>query len=112
MVVISGAPGYPSAPRAGDCTTCRVRSTRSRGIREITCDQALEDPARAAAEIARVLRSAQEFSLPVYIELPRDLVGAEIGAGGRLAAPPGRPGRAGQCAEEICPGCAPRSGRW
>jgi len=33
----------------------------------------------AAAEIARVLRNAQEYSLPVYIELPRDMVGAEIG---------------------------------
>jgi indolepyruvate decarboxylase len=38
----------------------------------------LDDPARAPADIARVLRSAREYSLPVYLELPRDLVGAEV----------------------------------
>ena len=38
----------------------------------------LDDPARAPAAIARVLRSARELSLPVYIELPRDMVGVEV----------------------------------
>ena len=36
----------------------------------------LTDPATAPAEIARVLRSARERSLPVYIEFPRDMVDA------------------------------------
>jgi indolepyruvate decarboxylase len=38
--------------------------------REITCDQAvLTNALTAPNEIARVLRSARERSLPVYIEL-------------------------------------------
>ena len=49
-------------------------------FREITCDQAvLDDPASAPAEVARVLASARERSLPVYIEFPRDMVGAPCG---------------------------------
>ena len=92
VVVVSGAPGV--AERAAGWQLhhmSRAVDTQSRVFREITCDQAiLDDPARAPAEIARVLRSAREFSLPVYIELPRDLVGAEVerGAGACRA---GRP---------------------
>ena len=33
----------------------------------------LDDPTRAPGEIARVLRAATDYSLPVYIELPRDM---------------------------------------
>ncbi len=70
VVVISGAPGV--AERASGWQLhhmSRAVDTQSRIFREITCDQAiLDDPARAPAEIARVLRSAREFSLPVYIE--------------------------------------------
>jgi indolepyruvate decarboxylase len=44
--------------------------------REITCHRAvLTDGATAHNEIARVLRNARERSLPVYIELPRDMTG-------------------------------------
>ena len=42
-------------------------------------DQAvLGDPATAHTDIARVLRSALERSLPVYIEFPRDMVDARV----------------------------------
>jgi len=82
VVVISGAPGVNE--RASGWRLhhmSREIDTQTRVFREITCDQAiLEDPARAPAQIARVLRSAREYSLPVYIELPRDLVGAEVEA--------------------------------
>jgi indolepyruvate decarboxylase len=38
----------------------------------------LTDPLTAPAQIARVLRSAREMSLPVYLEFPRDMVGVEV----------------------------------
>ncbi len=52
-------------------------------------------------EIARVLRSARERSLPVYIELPRDLVGAETAAVPVLPRRPADSGALTECAEEI-----------
>ncbi len=80
VVVISGAPG--AGERAsGFLLHHQARSVDSQlaVFREVTCDQAvLDNPATAPAEIARVLRSARERSLPVYIEFPRDLVGAEV----------------------------------
>jgi indolepyruvate decarboxylase len=80
VVVISGAPG--AGERAsGFMLHHQARSVDSQlaVFREITCDQAvLDDPATAPAEIARVLQSARERSLPVYIEFPRDLVGVEV----------------------------------
>jgi indolepyruvate decarboxylase len=82
VVVISGAPG--AGERAsGFLLHHQARSVDSQlaVFREITCDQAvLDDPATAPAEIARVLRSARERSLPVYIEFPRDMVGVEVDA--------------------------------
>ena len=78
VVVISGAPGVHE--RASGWSLhhmAREIGTQTRIFREITCDLAvLDDPVRAPADIARVLRSAREHSLPVYLELPRDLVGA------------------------------------
>src|SRR5438105_3934195 len=78
VVVIAGAPG--ARERAGGFLLhhqARTIDTQLAVFREITCDQAvLDDPARAPEAIARVLRSAREQSLPVYIEVPRDLVGA------------------------------------
>ncbi len=103
VVVVSGAPGV--AERAAGWQLhhmSRAIDTQSRIFREITCDQAiLDDPARAPAEIARVLRSAREFSLPVYIELPRDLVGTEIGAVETLPLRPADPDVLGECADEV-----------
>ena len=82
VVVISGAPGVRE--RASGWRLhhmSRAIDTQTRIFREITCDLAvLDDPARAPADIARVLRSAREYSLPVYLELPRDLVDAPCGA--------------------------------
>ena len=81
-MVVSGAPGVLERASGWQLHhMSRAIDTQARIFREITCDQAiLDDPARAPAEIARVLRSALEYSLPVYIELPRDLVGAETAA--------------------------------
>ncbi len=103
VVVISGAPGV--SERASGWRLhhmSREIETQTRVFREITCDQAiLEDPARAPAQIARVLRSAREYSLPVYIELPRDLVGAEIEAVTPLPPSPVLPAALAEAAAEI-----------
>ena len=103
VVVVSGAPGV--AERAAGWQLhhmSRAIDTQSRIFREITCDQAvLDDPARAPAEIARVLRSAREFSLPVYIELPRDLVGTEVEPVETLPLRPADPDALGECADEV-----------
>ena len=103
VVVVSGAPGVHE--RASGWRLhhmSREIDTQTRIFREITCDQAvLDDPARAPAEIARVLRSAREYSLPVYIELPRDLVGVEVEAVPMLPPSPVLPAALDEAAAEI-----------
>src|SRR6202035_4482825 len=73
VVVIAGAPG--ARERASGFMLhhqARTIDTQLAVFREITCDQAvLTDPITAPAQIARVLRSARELSLPVYVEFPR-----------------------------------------
>src|ERR1700676_278215 len=75
VVVIAGAPGARERT-SGFMLHHQARSGDAQlaVYREITCDQAvLTDATTAHNEIARVLRSARERSLPVYIELPRDM---------------------------------------
>ncbi len=103
VVVISGAPGVQE--RASGWRLhhmSREVETQTRIFREITCDHAvLDDPAQAPALIARVLRSARENSLPVYLELPRDLVGAEVPPVPVLPPSPVLPGALAEAADEI-----------
>jgi indolepyruvate decarboxylase len=103
VVVISGAPS--AAERAsGLLLHHQVKSVESQAriFAEITCDQAiLDDPARAPAEIARVLRSCRERSLPVYIEVPRDMAGAACRPVPALPPTPFDPAAVAACAEEI-----------
>ena len=103
VVVISGAPGVHE--RASGWRLhhmSRAIDTQTRVFREITCDMAvLDDPGRAPAEIARVLRSAREHSLPVYIELPRDMVGAEAAEVEPLAPSPVLEEALAEAADEI-----------
>ena len=76
LVVISGAPGRQEG-HMGLGLHHQVKNLGSQFeiFKEVTCDQAiLDDPARAPRDIARVLRSAQKLSRPVYIEFPRDMV--------------------------------------
>jgi indolepyruvate decarboxylase len=79
VVVIAGAPGARER-QSGLLLHHQARDvdTQLAVFREITCDQAvLTDAATAPREIARVLHSASERSLPVYIEFPRDMVAAQ-----------------------------------
>ncbi len=103
VVVIAGAPGAQERT-AGFLLHHQARTidTQAAVYREITCDQAiLNDPATAPAEIARVLRSAREQSLPVYIEFPRDLVDAQTGAVPVLPRRAAERAALAECADEI-----------
>ncbi|KIZ41109.1 MULTISPECIES: indolepyruvate/phenylpyruvate decarboxylase [Rhodopseudomonas] len=103
VVVIAGAPGARERA-SGYLLHHQVRTvdTQLAVFREFTCDQAvLTDPATAPAEIARVLRSAMELSLPVYIEFPRDMVEARVEPVKRLPRRAAEPGALGECTEEI-----------
>src|SRR5215469_5547105 len=103
VVVVAGAPG--ARERVSGFLLhhqARTIDTQLAVFKEITCDQAvLTDPLTAPAQIARVLRSAREMSLPVYLEFPRDMVGAEVDP---VVALPPRHADAGalaECADEI-----------
>jgi indolepyruvate decarboxylase len=103
VVVIAGAPGARERA-SGFMLHHQARNVDSQltVYREITCDQAvLDDPARAPADIAHVLRSARELSLPVYIEFPRDLVSAQTSEVPVLPRRPADPEALAECAEEI-----------
>jgi indolepyruvate decarboxylase len=103
VVVIAGAPG--ARERASGFVLhhqARSLDTQLAVYREITCDQAvLTDAETAPAQIARVLRSARERSLPVYIELPRDMTGAPAAAVPVLPERPADPEALAECADEI-----------
>ncbi|NWG24766.1 MAG: indolepyruvate/phenylpyruvate decarboxylase [Pseudorhodoplanes sp.] len=103
VVVIAGAPG--AAERASGFQLhhqARSIDTQLAVFREITCDQAvLDDAASAPREIARVLASARERSLPVYIEFPRDMVAARCAEVPVLARRPPDKEALAECAAEI-----------
>ncbi|MBL8671970.1 MAG: indolepyruvate/phenylpyruvate decarboxylase [Alphaproteobacteria bacterium] len=81
VVVISGAPARAERERGLLLHhQARTLDSQFRVFQEITCDQAvLDDPATAPERIARVLRSCVERSLPVYIEVPRDMPAVPCG---------------------------------
>jgi indolepyruvate decarboxylase len=75
LVVLSGGPGKGES-QSGLLLHHQAKTLDSqfRIFQEITCDQArLDDAARAPADIARVLDNCLRNSLPVYIEIPRDM---------------------------------------
>jgi len=103
VAVIAGAPGLRERA-AGFLLHHQARTidTQLAVYREITCDQAvLDDPAHAPEQIARCLRSAREQSLPVYIEVPRDLIGAPMAKVPVNAPRPAEPDALAECADEI-----------
>jgi indolepyruvate decarboxylase len=103
VVVIAGAPG--ARERASGFALhhqARTVDTQLAVFREITCDQVvLTDPAVAPEALARVLRSARERSLPVYIEFPRDMVGVETETVPVLPRRPADAGALAECADEV-----------
>jgi len=103
VVVIAGAPGARERA-SGFVLHHQARSvdTQFAVYREITCDQAaLTDVAEAPAAIARVLRNALERSLPVYIELPRDMTALPCAAVPILPWRSADPEALAECADEV-----------
>ncbi len=103
VVVISGAPGRAES-RSGLLLHHQGRTldTQFRVYQEITCAQArLDDPATAPAEIARVLTAAIDQARPVYLELPRDMVGVPCGPVPAYVPTPPDPDAVAACADEI-----------
>ncbi len=103
VVVVSGAPSM--AERASGLLLhhqAKTVETQLRVFREITCDQAVLADARTAPEaIARVLRSAQENAMPVYIEIPRDMAAAACAEVRPLPPVPHDADAVAACADEI-----------
>ncbi len=103
VVVISGAPG--TAERASGLLLhhqAKTLDSQFRVFREITCDQVrLDNPERAPAEISRVLRSALDQSMPVYLELPRDMVTVECGVVAKTPPAPVPSDALAECAAEV-----------
>jgi len=103
VVVIAGAPGARER-LSGFLLHHQARTvdTQLAVFKEITCDQAvLTDPATAPAQIARVLRSAREMSLPVYLEFPRDMVAVEVEPVAALPPRNADPDALAECVDEI-----------
>lgn len=103
VVVVAGAPGARERS-SGLLLHHQARSvdTQLAVFEEITCDQAvLDDPATAPQKIARVLRSARERALPVYLELPRDMVDAPVAPVPVLPRRAADPDALGECADEV-----------
>jgi indolepyruvate decarboxylase len=103
VVVISGAPGK------GEAGTglllhhqAKTLDSQYRIYREITCEQVvLDDAARAPGRIARALARCRSESRPVYIELPRDMVGVGAEAVEALPAEPVDADALAACVDEI-----------
>ena len=88
VVVISGAPGRDEQTHPG-LLHHRVRDfdTQLRVFEQITvASTVIKDPQTACREIDRVLGATLRYKRPVYIELPRDMICAQV--------TPGRPDRA------------------
>jgi len=78
VVVISGAPGTRERVK-NPLLHHKVRDfdTQFRVFQQLTvASTVLDDPHTALREIDRVLMAALRFKRPVYIELPRDMIGA------------------------------------
>ena len=103
VAVISGAPGAAEG-RMGLGLHHQVKRLDSQLLvmGEVTCAQAvLDDAASAPREIARVLGEARRQSRPVYLELPRDMVAAEVGKVPAWAPPAIDRAAAGAAADEV-----------
>ena len=103
VVVLSGGPGKGEAS-SGLLLHHQVKTLDSQRqiFEQITCDQiVLDDATRAPADIARVLANCLRQSRPVYIELPRDMVGVECLPVQPLPAPAIDTDKLDACVDEI-----------
>ena len=103
VVVVSGAPSL--AERTSGFLLhhqAKTLDSQFRVFQEITCDQVrLDDPARTPGLIARALRNALDHAMPVYLELPRDMVGIACAPVEPQAPAPVDADALAECAGEI-----------
>jgi indolepyruvate decarboxylase len=80
LIVISGGPG--EGEKAKDAFlhhTVKDFDSQFKVFREVTCEAVILDSQKTAySKIQKTIRACQEFMLPVYIEIPRDMVDKEI----------------------------------
>jgi len=90
VVVISGAPGIGEQVQGSLIHhTIRDFDSQRKVFSELTvATVVLDNPLTAANEIDRALQLARRHSRPVYIELPRDMVGIELLPGRDYVLPP------------------------
>ena len=103
LVVLSGGPGKNES-MTGLLLHHQAKTLDSQFqiFREITCDQVrLDDAERAPRDIARVLANCLRYSRPVYIELPRDMVGQSCKAVVEAPAPVVDQDALDACVDEI-----------
>ena len=103
LVVLSGGPGKNES-MTGLLLHHQAKTLDSQFqiFREITCDQVrLDDAERAPRDIARVLANCLRYSRPVYIELPRDMVGQPCKAVVEAPAPVVDQDALDACVDEI-----------
>jgi indolepyruvate decarboxylase len=103
LVVLSGAPAAHEIS-SGFVLHHQVKHTDSQWqlYREITADRArLDDAAEAPALIARVLDTALRRSLPVYLEIPRDMPAVPCGEVPAPATPAVDADTVAACADEL-----------
>lgn len=104
LLVLTGGPGQDERSR-GILVHHQVKSFDSqlKVFREVTRYQAvLDDPDTAATEVRRALDVCRHYSLPVYLEVPRDMVDTPIRVGRPMPLTvTSRPGATEEAAEEI-----------
>lgn len=104
VLVLTGGPGRAER-EGGILVHHQVKSFESqlKVFREVTCHQAvLDDPETAADEVRRAIDLCRAYSLPVYLEVPRDMVDRRIRVGTASAPePPARPGAVAEAAAEV-----------
>jgi indolepyruvate decarboxylase len=80
LIVISGGPG--EGEKAKDAFlhhTVKDFDSQLKVFREVTCEAVVLNSQKTAySKIKKAIRASQEFMLPVYIEIPRDMVDNEI----------------------------------
>jgi indolepyruvate decarboxylase len=103
VVVVSGAPSL--AERTSGFLLhhqAKTLDSQFRVFQEITCDQVRLDDAKATPGlIARALRNCRDRAMPVYLELPRDMVGVDCVAVEPQAPAPVDADALAECADEI-----------
>ena len=103
LVVISGAPAAHEIT-SGFVLHHQVKTTDSQWqiYHELSADRArLDDAADAPAQIARVLDTALRRSLPVYLEIPRDMPAVPCGAVPATSPHLPDPDAVAACADEM-----------